>query len=46
MGAGAAAEVLWINPKFFLEVMRQRAPYTDPAVIERQVAALRKAGLK
>ena len=42
----AAAEVLRISPKFSLEVMRQRAPNTDPAVIERQVAALRKAGLK
>jgi adenylate cyclase len=42
----AAAEVLRINPKFSLEVMKQRAPNTDPAVIERQVAALLKAGLK
>jgi adenylate cyclase len=42
----AAAEVLRINPKFSLAVWRQRVPYTDPAVIERQVAALRKAGLK
>jgi tetratricopeptide (TPR) repeat protein len=42
----AAAEVLRINPKFSLEVMRQRAPYGDPAVVERQVTALRKAGLK
>ena len=42
----AAAEVLRINPKFSLEVMKQRAPNTDPAVVERQVAALRKAGLK
>jgi len=42
----AAAEVLRINPKFSLEVMKQRAPNTDPAVVERGVAALRKAGLK
>lgn len=42
----AAAEVLRISPTFSLEVMKQRAPDTDPAVIERQVAALRKAGLK
>jgi adenylate cyclase len=41
-----AAEVLRINPKFSLEVMKQRAPNTDPAVVERQLAALRKAGLK
>jgi tetratricopeptide (TPR) repeat protein len=42
----AAAEVLRISPKFSLEVMKQRAPNTDPAVVERWVAALRKAGLK
>jgi tetratricopeptide (TPR) repeat protein len=41
-----AAEVLRINPKFSLEVHRQRAPIKDPAVLERQLAALRKAGLK
>jgi tetratricopeptide (TPR) repeat protein len=42
----AAAEVLRINPKFSLEAMKQRAPNTDRAVVERGVAALRKAGLK
>jgi tetratricopeptide (TPR) repeat protein len=42
----AAAEVLRISPNFSLEVMKQRAPYKDPAVIERQVAALRKVGLR
>jgi tetratricopeptide (TPR) repeat protein len=42
----AAAEVLRISPNFSLEVMRQRATHTDPAVVERGVAALRKAGLK
>ena len=42
----AAAEVLRISPKFSLEVMKQRAPNTDPAVVERHLAALRKAGLK
>jgi adenylate cyclase len=41
-----AAEVLRINPNFSLEVARQRAPFTDPAVLERYLAALRKAGLK
>jgi tetratricopeptide (TPR) repeat protein len=41
-----AAEVLRLNPKFSLEVWRQRNPYKDPAVLERMVAALRKAGLK
>jgi adenylate cyclase len=41
-----AAEVLRLNPNFSLEVHRQRAPIKDPAVLERQLAALRKAGLK
>jgi adenylate cyclase len=41
-----AAEVLRINPKFSLEVHKQRVPIKDPAVLERQLAALRKAGLK
>jgi adenylate cyclase len=42
----ATAEVLRISPNFSLEVYRQRLPYKDPAVVERQIAALRKAGLK
>jgi TolB-like protein/predicted Zn-dependent protease len=41
-----AAEVLRINPQFSLEVYKQRALIKDPAVLERQLAALRKAGLK
>ncbi len=41
-----AAEVLRINPKFSLEVHRQRMPIKDPAVLERHLAALRRAGLK
>jgi len=41
-----AAEVLRINPRFSLEVHRQRAPIKDPAVLERHIAALRRAGLK
>ena len=41
-----AAEVLRINPNFSLEVHRQRMPIKDPAVVERIIAALRKAGLK
>jgi adenylate cyclase len=41
-----AAEVLRINPKFSLEVHKQRAPIKDPAMLERHLAALRKAGLK
>jgi adenylate cyclase len=41
-----AAEVLRLNPQFSLEVLKQRAPIKDPALLERHVAALRKAGLK
>ena len=41
-----ATEVLRLNPNFSLEVHRQRMPIKDPAVLERHLAALRKAGLK
>ncbi len=41
-----ATEVLRLNPKFSLAVHKQRMPIKDPAVLERHVAALRKAGLK
>jgi adenylate cyclase len=41
-----AAEVLRINPKWSLEVWKQRVPYKDPVMLERVFAALRKAGLK
>jgi adenylate cyclase len=41
-----AAEVLRLSPTFSLEVHAQRLPYRDPAVAERFLAALRKAGLK
>jgi hypothetical protein len=41
-----AAEVLRLNPQFSLEVHRQRMPIKDPALLERHIAALRKAGLK
>ena len=40
------AEVQRLNPNFSLEVHRQRMPIKDPAVLERHIAALRKAGLK
>ena len=41
-----AAEVLRLNPNFSLTVHKQRLPIKDPAVLERHLAALRKAGLK
>ena len=41
-----AAEVLRINPHFSLELYKQRMPIKDPAVLERHIAALRRAGLK
>jgi tetratricopeptide (TPR) repeat protein len=41
-----AAEVLRLNPKFSLEVHKQRMPIKDPAVLEQHIAALRKAGLQ
>jgi tetratricopeptide (TPR) repeat protein len=40
------AEVLRINPKFSLEIHKERVPIKDPAMLERHIAALRKAGLK
>jgi adenylate cyclase len=41
-----AAEVLRINPTFSLEVFKQNIPYKDQALLERTLAAARKAGLK
>jgi TolB-like protein/class 3 adenylate cyclase/Tfp pilus assembly protein PilF len=41
-----AAEVLRINPQFSLEVHKERTPIKDPSLLERHIAALRKAGLK
>jgi len=41
-----AAEVLRLNPNASVETYRQNIPYKDPAVLERTLAALRKAGLK
>jgi adenylate cyclase len=40
-----AAEVLRISPHFSLKQWQQRLPYEDPAVSERCLANLRKAGL-
>jgi adenylate cyclase len=41
-----AAEVLRLNPKFSLEIHKERTPIKDPAMLERHIAALRKTGLK
>jgi tetratricopeptide (TPR) repeat protein len=41
-----ATEVLRINPKFSLNVHRERVPIKDPVLLERHIAALRKAGLR
>jgi adenylate cyclase len=41
-----ATEVLRLNPKFSLEVHKERMPIKDSATLERHIAALRKAGLK
>jgi tetratricopeptide (TPR) repeat protein len=41
-----AAEVRRINPQFLLEVHKERMPIKDPAMLERHIAALRKAGLE
>jgi tetratricopeptide (TPR) repeat protein len=41
-----AAEVLRLNRKFSLAVHAERVPIKDPALLERHIAALRKAGLK
>ena len=38
-------EVLRVSPSYSLAVM-QKGPWKDPAVLERRLAALRKAGLK
>lgn len=40
------AEILRLSPNFSLEVLRQSVPYKDPAVLERYLDSLRKAGLK
>jgi adenylate cyclase len=45
--AKASAEtVMRLNPQFSLDAVRRGAPIKDPALLERQMAALRKAGLK
>ena len=39
-------ELRRLNPNASLELFKQTLPYKDPAVVERHVEALRKAGLK
>ena len=41
-----AQQVLEIVPHFSVDVWGQRIPYKDPALADRDVAALREAGLK
>lgn len=41
-----AAEVLRLSPQFSLEAWGRMIPWKDPAVLERLLAAWRKAGLK
>jgi adenylate cyclase len=42
----AAAEIMRLNPNFSVEAIKQMTLYKDPAMLERTLAALRKAGLK
>ena len=41
-----AAEVMRLLPNYSLEVAKQSLPFKDPAVLEREIDAWRKAGLK
>jgi TolB-like protein/class 3 adenylate cyclase len=41
-----AAEILRLSPGFSIKGISQRLPYKDPQVLDRFLAALRKAGLK
>ena len=38
--------MLRLNPKFSLEVHRQRMPIKDPATLERHIVALRKVSVE
>jgi adenylate cyclase len=41
-----AAEILRINPNYSLALLQERIPYKDRSVLEHQLVALRKVGLK
>jgi adenylate cyclase len=41
-----AAEILRLSPNFSVEVLRRMIPAKDPAIVERYLTTLRKAGLK
>ncbi len=41
-----AAEILRISPNYSLAIVQERVPYKDSAPLDRQLAALRKAGLR
>jgi adenylate cyclase len=41
-----AAELLRLAPNFSLEVFKNYLPFKDPAVLQRHLDALRRAGLK
>jgi adenylate cyclase len=41
-----AAEILRISPQYSLALVRERIPYKDPAMMERQLIALHQAGLQ
>ena len=41
-----AAEVLKVNPKFSVDTWAKRIPCKDQSIVEKFIAALRKAGLK
>src|SRR5712692_1224471 len=41
-----AAEILRINPNYSLALVQERVPYKDSALCDRQLTALRKAGLR
>jgi adenylate cyclase len=41
-----AAEVMRLLPNYSLEAAKQSLPFKDPAILEREIEAWRKAGLK